>query len=1304
MPCVEDSELRAFVAGRLEGPALARVERALDGCTHCQGRLGALARLAEGRTDAPSDPASSLADALFEPGPDPWLGRLLGGRYRVVRRLGRGGMGAVYEAEHELIGRRVALKLLHAEMASRRDVLQRFRNEARAAGAIGHPGIVQALDVGRTEDGAPFLVLELLEGRDLEAELADRGALPVAEAVDLGVAVADAVSAAHALAIVHRDLKPANVFLGDDGAIKVLDFGISKVRGALQTSPDTASGAILGTPAYMAPEQLQDAAGADARSDVYALGAILYRALAGELPHRESSLPALLAAILARPPRPVRAHRPEVPEALDAAVRRALAIDPDDRFADMTAFRDALAALTSTGRRSTVRPVGEAHERRIVTALSVREPEDREAVAEAVRALGGKVLPGADGALLALFGDDSWSGDVVHRVLRLALELSKRARRVVVGPAVWARGVLEPSPETARAFDGVAPGAFVTADLVHAVADGLAVGPGGRLERSEDGPDRPLVGRAGELAQLAEAVELAREEQTCAVAWIEGAPGVGKTRLLDALAARLRRDHPDVRVLRAHLGPRDARSELAVLRSSLRDFAGLDERSPEPIARAAVEAAAVTACGPARGPRHAPFLATLLGVAGAAGRGDARFVHDRVRVAALEVLEGLARHRVTALLVDDAQWMDEASAALLGALIQRLGDAPLAIVVAGRTELAERAPEWLGDLDVVRVRPRALRRHEVRELSAPWLGDARAGTLAERLHRHTGGNPLFVEQLARALADGAHVDDALPLPPTVEGAVQARLDALEPDAREALKRAAVLGGAFRVEDLEALGVEAALPIARALADRGLLRRIPDGASAPRFAVATPLLADAAHRMLDDAARAELHRRAAERLEGGAPAEEVARHLERGGLNRRAAERFAEAALAAAERSDAPQVVEHGEHALALGLEPEARFAVRTALAGAFEVLGRLEDQARVLEEAEREARPGAARADVQTHRAVAMQRLGRSDEALPLLEAAVREAEGSDDATVLARALGGRVVALVYAGRIAEATRALRRAEALVWTRAGALRADAAVWRAQLAAATGDLGERRNAYWAAAELYRERGDLRREAGASSNLADVYNRVGAHDEAEPALRAALEACQRLGMQLIEGYAWVNLGYAQLGLGRVAEAAESLRRGDAIAARVGDPRLRMAARLYAARVALTEGRAERAHARAVELVEEADALGFGGLVALALALQARAALTAGRIDAAVEAAERALAARDALGGVEEGEGEVFLVLAESLEAAGRAEEGAAIRARGRATLEAAAARIGDAHWRGRFLADVPAHRALLEGDAA
>ena len=284
-------------------------------------------------------------------------GTVLGGKYRIVRQIGSGGMGRVFEAIHEQTERAVAVKVLSAEAAQQPDTLVRFDREARAAGRIGHDNICEVVDVGFAEGNVPFLVMPLLRGLPLSGAIRQVGQLPLKRCIDITAQILAALAAAHAAGVVHRDLKPDNVFLvrmGDrDDFVKVLDFGISKMIG--EHRPDatlTQTGTILGTPFYMSPEQARGLKDLDVRIDVYAMGAILYQMLTGKPPFDGESYNQLLSAILLDDfPKP-NVLRPDVPPAVEEVVLRATEKDRERRYRDAGEMRQALlAAVTGTSLR-----------------------------------------------------------------------------------------------------------------------------------------------------------------------------------------------------------------------------------------------------------------------------------------------------------------------------------------------------------------------------------------------------------------------------------------------------------------------------------------------------------------------------------------------------------------------------------------------------------------------------------------------------------------------------------------------------------------------------------------------------------------------------------------------------------------------------------------------------------------------------------------------------------------------------------------------------------------------------------------
>jgi serine/threonine protein kinase len=279
------------------------------------------------------------------------MGSLLGQRinnFEVRSVLGQGGMGVVYVAEHPVIGRKVAIKVLHAELARDQRLVKRFINEARAANAIRHENIVEIVDAGTMDDGLPYLMMELLEGETLAARLRRAGRLEPEPAVELVLQVASALAATHAADIVHRDLKPDNIFVVTDPAgharVKVLDFGVAKLRGDLVGGSDrTNSGALLGTPRYMSPEQCLGRTGEiDQRADVYSLGAILFELVCGQPPFTGEGIGEVLMMQMSMPPPNPRGLNPAVPAGLERTILKALAKRKEDRFANMEEMMQAL--------------------------------------------------------------------------------------------------------------------------------------------------------------------------------------------------------------------------------------------------------------------------------------------------------------------------------------------------------------------------------------------------------------------------------------------------------------------------------------------------------------------------------------------------------------------------------------------------------------------------------------------------------------------------------------------------------------------------------------------------------------------------------------------------------------------------------------------------------------------------------------------------------------------------------------------------------------------------------------------------
>jgi serine/threonine-protein kinase len=287
------------------------------------------------------------------------VGRTVG-KYRIVRLIGRGGMGRVYEALNTTIHKRVAMKLIDHDLAKNEEANARFQREALAASAVESPYIVQIFDAGQTDDGVPFIVMELLPGADLGRRLKEQGRLPLDQALLMGAQVLKGLHHAHAAGIVHRDLKPDNVYLveRDDEpvAIKLLDFGVSKIARATDSPLKTLTrqGTVVGTPYYMSPEQAQAFPDVDGRTDLYSLGAILYECLAGRPPVEGQSYEQVIVNICVKDIPDVRTFNPDVPASIAALIHKALGREREARFANAREMFDALAESAPEGLKNSI--------------------------------------------------------------------------------------------------------------------------------------------------------------------------------------------------------------------------------------------------------------------------------------------------------------------------------------------------------------------------------------------------------------------------------------------------------------------------------------------------------------------------------------------------------------------------------------------------------------------------------------------------------------------------------------------------------------------------------------------------------------------------------------------------------------------------------------------------------------------------------------------------------------------------------------------------------------------------------------
>ena len=315
---------------------------------------------------------------------------VLGGRYELTERIASGGMASVWRAHDDVLARVVAVKLLHDHLAADEDFRERFRREAIAAAKLTHPHVVSLYDTG-SDANRVYLVMEFVDGATLREVMADLGTLEPGQAASIGERIARALDYAHERGLVHRDVKPANILIGDDGSVKVADFGIAKAEG--NDGDLTKTGMVLGTAAYVAPEQITGSHPVDGRADQYALGCMLYEALAGRQPFKGDTAVATAAQRLDSSPTPLRTINPDIPRGLESIIMRAMARNPEDRFVSAGALAEALAAFADHDPTHTAAlPLATAHRatRRNNALDTAVEPAPARAPAPARRARRGE--------------------------------------------------------------------------------------------------------------------------------------------------------------------------------------------------------------------------------------------------------------------------------------------------------------------------------------------------------------------------------------------------------------------------------------------------------------------------------------------------------------------------------------------------------------------------------------------------------------------------------------------------------------------------------------------------------------------------------------------------------------------------------------------------------------------------------------------------------------------------------------------------------------------------------------------------
>ncbi|WP_437837507.1 protein kinase domain-containing protein [Sorangium sp. So ce1153] len=1314
-------------------------------------------------------------------------GDVVGNRFEIEGHASAGGMAQIFRARDRLTGEQVALKVLQRTGPQE---THRFIREAHALAALRHPGIVAYVAHGTTEGGELYLAMQWLAGETL-AERFLREPLTVPESLALGVRVASTLGALHRLGIVHRDLKPSNLLLvgGSVDEVTLLDFGVARVAEGGQEL--TMPGVMLGTPGYMAPEQARGEVAIDARADVFALGCVLYRCLTGRPPFvGNDGLSVLVKVLLEDPPR-LRELRGEVPAAVDDLVTRMLAKAPRDRPRDGAAVAAELASLGDLApgsRRGIPSPAGgptpelTTGERRMICLILARdgaldsdatrsEGEDalrvRALSALAERHQGRLEIIESRSPVVVLSGAIAPT-DLATRGARCAL-----AMQVLLGGApvalvsgrteISARSPIGKLIDQAAALlagEAARPGVVrtdeVTAALLGARFDVGADHAGHLLRGERDdlevvprllGKPTSCVGRDRELSLLEATFVQCIEEQTPSAVLVTAPAGMGKSRLRTELLRRLRARGEPMEVWIARGDPMSAGAAFGLLAQVLRRALGVADGAPAPAVQRAIRER-LRRHGD-DGARMAPFLGELLGApfpdedseALRAARRSSLLMGDQLHLVWEEFLRAECAAQPVLLVLEDMHWGDLPTVAMINSALRNLRDAPFMVLALGRPEVREMFPKLWAGRGVQEVELTGLSRRASERLARQALGSAATEEVVATLVERADGNAFFLEEQIRAAAEGR----GAALPETVLAMVQARLEALDPEARRVLRAASVFGQSFRPGGVAALLGGADAEVAHRLAElverevilprrqpgrvgargAGLLspassargavgdesaREAPPacveaeplgqsppgeaGALEAEYSFRHGLVREAAYGALTDYDRQLGHRLAGEWLEGEGKgdAAELAEHFERGAEPGRASAWYRRAAEQALRGNDLLAAVRHAERGVACGalgadagglllVEAEAR-----VWRGDFAIAEqRALDAAALFEPGS----PSWYAAVTQVVMAAGKQG------ALDRVESWVMTARGAAPA---GGALTGRDICLVegalwlvFGGRYAAAdaiVAALERSEE------EGRRLDVEVLarlyeaRAIRAMTSGDPGACLEGIEAALAVFERSGDRRNACSLRVNLGAITMELGDYEGAEAALRAALRAAEQMELTDLAAFARSNLGNVMIARGDLDEARRVVAEAIATFQRLGDPRAEGVARAYLARAALLGGDlgAAEAEARAAsELLQSAPPLR-----AAAWALSARVLLRKGLADEALALSGEALSLLESLGAVEEGETLIRLVRAEALFASGRRDEAIAAIAKARHSVLSRAGQLSNPRYRDRFLA--------------
>jgi tetratricopeptide (TPR) repeat protein len=1274
----------------------------------------------------------------------------LGGRFTVEREVGRGGVGIVYRAWDLASERPVALKVIGAEAGVAPAEEARLAREGKLLGELDHPGIVKIVAAGMFEDtGQPYVAMEWLEGEDLTARQR-RQPLNLTQAVELGIFVAEALEAAHKAGVVHRDIKPGNVFLCRqrherarelDAFPKLVDFGVATAESGKLTHAED----VVGTPAYMAPEQARGDAPIDQRCDVYSLGATLFEVLAGRPPHVGPTAFATLARLVATPAPRLGDVRPGIPDALDELVARMLATDPDERPSSAREVAQQLTgALDAEPARYTLAPgsapghepvlssrLGSSATRLVTSIVATRlaSSSARERALEMLRRRGADAVPLGQDAIVAHLGARRALGAEAATALELGRRLAQagarvgiasgRARVSLASPGGMVTPVGEVVDRAATLARDAQPGSVIadatTSELgrgrweFKAREDGSSiVGEAHRVTRDRAGGS-PFVGREPELAQILSAFERVRADSTPLLVSVTGPPGIGKTRLRREVMTRIlaQADPPHLVFQRSDAYARG--HALGAAADVLRSIVEL----PKGVSVAEAERAIVSRLGPKTRSELShetrPVLARLLANEPLPEGLDPRGARDVLWLAMTDLVLQVIASQTTAVVLEDLQWADPESVGWLDHMLGRASHQRLLVLALVRPSFWSDYPGRFASRDHVKLELRPISDRATRAIARALLGEKVSEETLERIAAQAGGLPLFAEELARLTAAGRDTTRA----PTLEAAIQVSLDALDDECRDALGRLSVFGSSVWDAGLEALGIPQAEGVMRALAaNEMLVEQSSSRFSGSREWVFThALVREVAYTSLGEAERRELHALAARWLASmGEDAAVVAGHFDLGGEHAAAAihwERAARRALATNALTDALRMA---DRALAFAEDKPSGFQRASYLDEAW---SRLDPRA-----SDRETAIRALQENVHDEASAVRARgaEARWDEARGAgTDVTERLARVRDEAAALglwdeeARCSAPLATRLAFAGRFAEAEQEATRLIELAQRRGvHAAAVDAwqtlAIVRQTQGAVAAALQARRNAATAA----RSAGLKEREAMLTTNLGFALTTLGARQEARASLEAGLALADAIGSVGAVRHAQMNLlGWAaSFGSDRRLDAHLSDTRADADAAASGlwtSPDRSNLGVLFYRGWELLRAKQDSTVARALALLKLA-AEGYRqtqnrDVLPVALGLWAEAERRNGNVARALDLAAEGAALLEAGAPSLLNESTVYLVLHQACVDSGRADAARDAVARGVRPLLRRVQGLSGTPYARSFLLELPDNAALL-----